>query len=314
MLRFHRERGAGATLAVLEIDSEEASRFGVLEVDERIRLTGFLEKPKHLAPRQTVLASMGIYIFDMNVLVPTLEADAARSTDPRFRQGHHSGPDQRSQSRVPLLRRERRGRTRKYWRHRHPSMRTSTRTSIAPRQSGLQPVQSRVAPPNGPGAGAARRSSCSPTTAAATARRSTRSSRRAASGQPCLGKRAVSEHFRVHSFCEVDQSILMPGCRVGRHAKIRRAIIDRDVFIPRGARIGYNADEDRSRHTVTDSGIVVVTTEDQPFVGIPEEALRNEAEFNRSRHHPNSVACRGGPSVRRLGPKTPPYSSCNHPT
>ena len=74
----------------------------------------------------------------------------------------------------------------------------------------------------------------------------------------------------------------MPGVRVGRHAKIRRAIIDRDVFIPRGAQIGYNLDEDRSRHTVSESGIVVVTTEDQPYIGeIPEEALRNEAEFDR---------------------------------
>ena len=82
----------------------------------------------------------------------------------------------------------------------------------------------------------------------------------------------------------------MPGVRVGRHARIRRAIIDRDVFIPRGARIGYNAEEDRSRHTVTDSGIVVVTTEDQPFIGeISEEALRNEAEFDRAERS----ACRG---------------------
>jgi len=89
-------------------------------------------------------------------------------------------------------------------------------------------------------------------------------------------------NVRVHSFCEVDQSILMPGVRVGRHARIRRAIIDRDVFIPRGALIGYNPDEDRNRHTVTDSGIVVVTTEDSPYIGeISEEALRNESEFDR---------------------------------
>ena len=65
-------------------------------------------------------------------------------------------------------------------------------------------------------------------------------------------------NVRVHSFCDIDQSILMPGVRVGRHARIRRAIIDRDVFIPRGALIGYNEEEDRRRHTVSDSGIVVV--------------------------------------------------------
>ena len=59
-------------------------------------------------------------------------------------------------------------------------------------------------------------------------------------------------NVRVHSFCHIEQCILMPGVRVGRHARIRRAIIDRDVLIPRGALIGYNTEEDRRRHTVTD--------------------------------------------------------------
>jgi glucose-1-phosphate adenylyltransferase len=86
----------------------------------------------------------------------------------------------------------------------------------------------------------------------------------------------------VHSFCSIDQSILMPGVRIGRHARVRRAIVDRDVFIPRGAQIGYNREEDRRRHTVTDSGIVVVTIDDEPFNGeIGEDALKNEAEFDR---------------------------------
>ena len=58
----------------------------------------------------------------------------------------------------------------------------------------------------------------------------------------------------------------MPGVRVGRHAKIRRAIIDRDVDIPRGALIGYNAEEDRRRHTVSENGVVVVAAGEEPFV------------------------------------------------
>ena len=74
----------------------------------------------------------------------------------------------------------------------------------------------------------------------------------------------------------------MPGVRVGRHARIRRAILDRAVLIPRGAVIGYNLEEDRRRHTVTDSGIVVVTTDDEPLIGvIGEDALRVEAEADR---------------------------------
>ena len=89
-------------------------------------------------------------------------------------------------------------------------------------------------------------------------------------------------NVRVHSFCLIEQCILMPGVRVGRHARIRRAIIDRDVLIPRGARIGYDPEEDRRRHTVTDTGIIVVTTDDEPLIGpLSEEALAFEAEADR---------------------------------
>jgi glucose-1-phosphate adenylyltransferase len=101
------------------------------------------------------------------------------------------------------------------------------------------------------------------------------------SGSRILGS-ILCPNVRVHSFCEIDQSILMPGVRVGRHARIRRAIIDRDVLIPRGALIGFDADEDRRRHTVTEGGIVVVTVDDEPLIGpISEEALRAEAEADR---------------------------------
>ena len=91
-------------------------------------------------------------------------------------------------------------------------------------------------------------------------------------------------NVRVHSFCEIEQSILMPGVRVGRHARLRRAIVDRDVLIPRGALIGFDAEEDRRRHTVTEGGVVVVTADDEPLIGpISEEALRAEADADRSR-------------------------------
>ena len=58
--------------------------------------------------------------------------------------------------------------------------------------------------------------------------------------------------------------------------------MDRDVLIPRGAMIGYNLEEDRKRHTVTDGGIVVVSAEDDPLIGpISEDALRAEADADR---------------------------------
>ena len=101
------------------------------------------------------------------------------------------------------------------------------------------------------------------------------------SGSTIYGS-VLCPNVRVHSFCRIEQCILMPGVRVGRHAHIRRAIVDRDVLIPRGAVIGYNAEEDRHRHTVTDSGVVVVTTDDEPLTEPPsDEALRLEAEADR---------------------------------
>jgi glucose-1-phosphate adenylyltransferase len=72
-------------------------------------------------------------------------------------------------------------------------------------------------------------------------------------------KRSIlSPKVMIHSYVEVEDSILMEGVDVGRYAKIRRTIIDKDVHIPQGMEIGYNLDEDAKRFTVTGSGIVVV--------------------------------------------------------
>src|SRR4029077_8057669 len=101
------------------------------------------------------------------------------------------------------------------------------------------------------------------------------------SGSTIYGS-VLCPNVRVHSFCQIEQCILMPGVRIGRHARIRHAIIDRDVLIPRGALIGHNEEEDRRRHTVTESGVVVVTVDDEPYIGpLSEEALRFEADADR---------------------------------
>ena len=69
----------------------------------------------------------------------------------------------------------------------------------------------------------------------------------------------LSPDVRVNSYSEVDASILFSHVNVGRHCKIRRAIIDRDVHIPEGTTIGYDTEADRQRYFVTDTGITVVT-------------------------------------------------------
>ena len=73
-------------------------------------------------------------------------------------------------------------------------------------------------------------------------------------------------NVRIHSFCDIEDSILLPDAIVRRHSRIRRAIIDRGVEIPRGAIIGHDPAEDRRRHTVSESGVVVVTPGEECLV------------------------------------------------
>jgi glucose-1-phosphate adenylyltransferase len=282
MLRFHIERGAAATLAAIEVPSEEADRFGVLQVDGTDRLTGFLEKPQGLPRGEQVLASMGIYIFDMNVLVPALEEDARRQTAHDF--GKDIIPDLIAQVPVYAYRfYDENKKASKYWRdigtidayyeanmdlcHVNPEF------NLYDPEWPLRTYQVQAPPAKFVFADEGRR--------CGHALDSIISAGCIISGSRVWGS-VLCPNVRVHSFCDVEQSILMPGVRVGRHARIRRAIVDRDVFIPRGALIGFNAEEDRARHHLSDSGIVVVEKDDEPFIGeIDAGALKNEAEFDR---------------------------------
>jgi glucose-1-phosphate adenylyltransferase len=280
MLRFHLEHGAGATLAVIDVPAEEGYRFGILQVDEQDRLTGFLEKPTDLPPGQH-LASMGIYIFDMNVLVPALEEDARNSTS------HDFGKDiiPALISKVPIYAyrfTDENKKAAKYWRdigtldaYYDANMdlcRVNPEFNLYDPEWPLRTHQVQAPPAKFVFADEGKRCGQSLD--------SMISAGCIISGSTIRGS-VLCPNVRVHSFCVVEDSILMPGVRVGRHARVRRAIVDRDVFIPRGAYIGFNEAEDRKRHTVTDSGIVVVTKDDEPFLGtISENALRIEAEFD----------------------------------
>ena len=73
-----------------------------------------------------------------------------------------------------------------------------------------------------------------------------------------IHRSVLSVGCRVNSFAEIQDSVLFERVKVGRHAKIRRAIIDKDVEIPPGIEIGYDLEADRRRYSVTDNGIVVI--------------------------------------------------------
>ncbi|HEY7291648.1 MAG TPA: glucose-1-phosphate adenylyltransferase [Vicinamibacterales bacterium] len=286
MLRFHQESGAAATLATIEVSLDEAHRFGVVIVDESDRVIGFQEKPK--SPKnipgspEIALASMGVYIFNTDILVKALEADADQDTNHDF--GKDIIPALIHDAPVYAYRfYDENKKAAKYWRdigtidaYFEASM---DLCQVNPEFNLYDPEWPlRTNQPQAPPAKfvfAETGSRCG------TALDSVISPGCIVSGSTILGS-VLCPNVRVHSFCRIEQCILMPGVRVGRHARIRRAIIDRDVLIPRGALIGFNPEEDARRHTVSDSGIVVVTTDDEPFIGeLSEEALRFEAEADR---------------------------------
>ncbi len=284
MLRYHQEQNASVTIATIEVAREEASRFGIVQVDAQDRVTGFLEKPRPdvLPEGEDVLASMGIYIFEIDVLTRALEEDAGRQTS------HDFGKDIIPSliGRVPVSSYrfyDENKKAAKYWRdigtldaYFEANMdlcQVSPEFNLYDPEWPLRTYQVQAPPAKFVFADHGNRSG--------QALDSVISAGCIISGSQVAGC-VLCPNVRVHSFCRIEQSILMPGVRVGRHARIRRAIIDRDVFIPRGALIGFDHEEDRRRHTVTEKGVVIVTREDEPFISdISEEALRVEAEADR---------------------------------
>jgi glucose-1-phosphate adenylyltransferase len=231
---------------------------------------------------EDVLASMGIYIFDIDVLTRALEEDAGRQT------AHDFGKDIIPSliGEVPVFSYrfyDENKKAAKYWRdigtldaYFEASMdlcQVNPEFNLYDPEWPLRTYQVQAPPAKFVFADQGIRSG--------QALDSVISAGCIISGSQVAGS-VLCPNVRVHSFCHIEQTILMPGVRVGRHARVRRAIIDRDVFIPRGALIGYDQEEDRRRHTVTEKGVVVVTRDDEPFIGpISEEALRVEAEVDR---------------------------------
>ena len=292
MLRFHLEKKADATLAALEVPTAERRRFGVVSIDGQDRVTGFEEKPANPTPvpssADVTLGSMGIYIFRADVLVRALEQDASR-TDSHHDFGRDIIPSLIQHAPVYCYRfYDENKKAAKYWRdigtldayfdasmdlcHVNPEF------NLYDPEWPLRTYQPQAPPAKFVFAEEGRR--------CGQAIDSVISGGCIVSGSRVSGS-ILCPHVRVHSFCDIQQTILMPGVRVGRHARLRRTIVDRDVVIPRGAVVGYNPEEDRRRHTVSEGGVVVVTADDDPLIGpISEEALQAEANADRGATRP----------------------------
>ncbi len=268
MLAFHHRMDADATVAVVPVPIEQATAFGVVVVDAQMRILSFEEKPAKPTPMpghpDLALVSMGNYIFRTSRLVEALSVDASKDTAhdfgkdilPRFVPRKLYAYDFATNV-VPGSAEHNRG----YWRdvgsidayfeanmdlvsymprldihNRHWPLRTSVRFLPPAKFVHMDKSRRRV--------GRAIQSMVS---------------------DGCIVSGGLVETsilgpgVRVNSFASIHDCILLDGVDVGRRARLRKVIVDKDVVIPPGVRIGYNHDLDRSRgFTVSESGVVVV--------------------------------------------------------
>ncbi len=269
MLQDHINNDADLTIATIPVPVEEAHHFGVVEIDDDYRVTGFVEKPKQGAKTipdrpDMILASMGNYIFKANVMIDVLQRNALRNSGVDF--GKEIIPEMYARSKVmaydfatnyiPGEDAINQG----YWRdvgtvdsYFAAALDLVAVTPLFNLYNPLWPMVS--APMHLPPAKFVFADSKSQRIGIATD--SLVSDGTIISGGT-INRCVLHPRVRIHSYADVDESILMDGVEIGRHSKIRRTIIDKGVKIPAGSTIGYDPEEDRKRFTVTESGIVVV--------------------------------------------------------
>jgi len=261
MIAFHLERGADLTVAAIRMDRNLSKEFGVIEVDGDWRMIGFQEKPEE--PRTIpgdpgwFLASMGIYVFDTELLVRRLIEDARSDSSHDF--GKDIIPTMIGKDQVFAFdfRQGDCGGT-GYWR--------DVGTIDAYYEANMDLIaitpQLNLYDPQWPILTYQLPSPPAKTVWIEEGRVGTALNSIISNGCIISGgnvKRSIlSPRVTIHSFAEVEDSILLEGGDVGRNARIKRTIVDKEVQIPPETEIGYDLDEDAKRFTVTASGIVVV--------------------------------------------------------
>ena len=266
MLAAHVENDADITVGCIEVPLEEASAFGVMSVDEELRITEFVEKPENPRPMPghpgKALASMGIYVFSTQVLFDELTRDHQMESGSSHDFGKDIIPSVIRRLRVvafpfqdPVQNKP------AYWRDVgtidalwqanleligiSPELNLyDSHWPIWTYQEQLPPAKFIFDDEN---------------------RRGMAVDSMVAGG--CIVSGAMVRHsllfseVRVHSYSNISDSVIYPDVEIGRHCHIRNALIDRGCRIPEGTRIGFNDAEDRKRFHVSPKGIVLVTPE-----------------------------------------------------
>jgi glucose-1-phosphate adenylyltransferase len=267
MVEYHVEKRAGATVAAIPVAKELASEFGVIEASSDGRIIGFHEKkadaPTMPGDPTRVFASMGNYVFSTDLLLRELYDDAQNPNS-----SHDFGKDilpsligradmysYDFQSNVipgdPIG-------APQYWRdvgtldaYYEASMdlrAVSPELNLYNRQWPLRTAGYSDAPAKFVFDEENRRGTAVDSIVAGSS---------IVSGGYVRGS-VLGRGVRVHTGASVEDSILFDNCDIGRHAKVRRAILDKNVKIPAGTQIGYDLEADRKNYFVTESGIVVI--------------------------------------------------------
>jgi len=266
MIDFHREQSVDLTVGVVEIDKEKSAHLGVVEVDNLGRVIGFEEKPRSpkTIPGQPdkIYASMGIYVFQTHTIRQELHDDANRPDT-----SHDFGRDiipqmlKKGANISAYNFKDENKKEAQYWRDigtidayyevNMDLIQVDPTFNLYDKEWPIRTHQEQFPPAKTVFAGEE-----------VTGRVGLALDSIISMGCIISGGRVqrsiLSPNVRVNSYSHVYDSILMEGVNVGRHAKIKRAIIDKDVTIPQGMVIGYDPQEDRKKFHITESGIVVV--------------------------------------------------------
>ncbi len=268
MLQQHVDSGADVTVATMEVDAAEAAgRFGVIETDANWRVLGFDEKPAQ--PKRSSLhgdkvnASMGVYIFNTQLLIPILIADAenprsshdfGRDILPqilsKYRVFAYNFEDRNNRPGLPYWRDV--GTVDAYYEANMDLVSVSPVFNLYDRSWPLRTWQQQWPPAKFVFADADRMGVSLDSIVGG--------------GSIVSGGRVrhsvLCYDVRINSYCEIETSIVYNHVNIGRYSRIRNAIIDRHVVLPEHTEIGYDLEADRQRYQVTDSGIVIVVREE----------------------------------------------------
>jgi glucose-1-phosphate adenylyltransferase len=270
LVQFHKDSGADLTVGALRVRASESRHFGVIEVDDHQRIVGFQEKPADPVtipgdPRH-IYASMGIYVFTARFLFEQLCIDATRSGS-RHDFGHDIIPSIIDTHRIyafPFHDENRK--IDSYWRdvgtldaYFEANM---DLISVDPQLNMYDerwPIRTYL--PNYPPAKFVFAEE------GPNARRGQALDSIVCQGSIISGgtveRSILGNNTRVNSFAHVQDSILLDHVDIGRHARVRRAIIDKGVRIPSGTEVGFDAEHDRARgFTVSEGGVVVIAKAD----------------------------------------------------